>query len=71
MSTDASEIDLELKNAGAAALLTLREAAGFARAHYLTCWRAVQRRDLPAIRRGRRILVRRSELARWLARGAV
>lgn len=67
---DVTDLDGELQAAGAKTLLTAKEAAGFARCDYITLWRAIQKRELQAMRRGRRLLVRRSELARWLCRGA-
>lgn len=68
--SEAAQIEQELQAAGARALLTLKEAATLARIHYITAWRAVQTRALPHLRRGRRILIRRSELARYLAGGS-
>ena len=55
-----------LKQEGAGLLLTLKESARHARCEYTTLWRAVSDGSLAAHKRGRRWLVPRLELARWI-----
>ena len=63
------QLAADLAREGAPLLLTLREAAEFARLHYQTAWEQAQCGNFPAFKRGGRWLVRRIELARWLLEG--
>jgi excisionase family DNA binding protein len=56
-----------LKMEGLPDVLTVEEAAGVLRLGRNTVYEAIRRKSLPAIRVGRRILVPKSALQRWLS----
>lgn len=59
----------DLKECGAAPILTLSEAATLCRMHYQTFWRKVRQNRVATHRAGRRRVVRREDLAAYIVDG--